>query len=306
MKTYQSETPDPPLILIVDDDLANLRQLSNFLKKNGYQVAFAGNGGEFIGAINNIIPDLIICDMHVPDISINELDGLMASMHIKKEIPILHLVSGFNTETIEKAFKAGASDYLIKPAIFPELLTKIAHHIERLTLRQENELMKKEMERLSLIDSLTELYTRHYILQRLDEEVAEAGRYSKVLSIAVLQLDHLKSITDLYGIEISDEIIATTAFSIVKELREVDIIGRYEHETFLTIMPNTSGKDAWNTASRIREIIAANHRYPKELNITISGAIIELKDEEATELISNAISLLAKAKSSGGNQIFIA
>lgn len=303
INSYESETPDPPLVLIVDGDLANLRQLSNILKKNNYLVAFAGNGNELAAAMDNAIPDLIISDMNIPGLEGVNLCERFASIAGPKPIPVIFMIPEFDDETIENLFKNGAADYIIKPAIFSELLTRLANHLNYAKLAGERKILLKEIERISIIDSLTELFSRDYIVERLGEEIAEASRYAKDLSIALFEVDHMKTITDLYGHEVSDEVIAKTAITIIKELREVDIIGRYNTDTFMAIMPSTGGRNALTTAQRVRKRIEQSNRYPKELKITVSGGVGSYCDEEEAELILKTLTLVERAKKAGGNRI---
>ncbi len=303
MNCYESETPDPPLVLIVDGDPANLRQLSNILKKNNYLVAFAGNGNELVAAMDNAVPDLIISDMNISGLEGVNLCERFKSIAGSKNIPVLFMIPEFDADTIETLFKNGAADYIMKPAVFSELSAKLANHLNFLKLIREKNILSKELERVSIIDPLTELFSRNYIIERLTEEIAEASRYAKDLSIILFEVDHLKTITDLYGHEISDEVVAKTANTIIKELREVDIIGRYNTETFLAIMPNTKGRNAMITAQRIKTMIERSNRYPKELEITVSGGIGSHCDEEVAELILKTLALVESAKKAGGNQV---
>jgi len=116
-------------ILIVDDDLANIRFLSMLLKEEGYTVRIALNGQTALDTLTTKLPDLILLDITMPDMS-----GFEVCQHLKaseqyKEIPVIFLSSLEKTVDKVKGFQVGAIDYITKPFAPEEVLARLKTHL---------------------------------------------------------------------------------------------------------------------------------------------------------------------------------
>ncbi len=112
-------------ILIVDDVPANLNLLTGILKQHGYKVRPAPSGSLALEAARYAPPDLILLDIHMP-----EMDGFEVCRRLKadaptRNIPILMLSAKAQTNEIKEGLEAGADKYLCKPISFPELLREV-------------------------------------------------------------------------------------------------------------------------------------------------------------------------------------
>lgn len=128
-------------ILIVDDNEENLSVLGNHLINNNYSVQFAENGKTALKAINHKLPDLILLDISMPDLSGFEVCKILKSDDKTKEIPIIFLTAHNETEEIVNGFTLGAVDYITKPYNKIELLSRVKTHIE---LKKSKDLLKKQ------------------------------------------------------------------------------------------------------------------------------------------------------------------
>lgn len=313
-----------PMVLIVDDDATNLRLLENLLKREKYQIAFARSGKETLAMMENFTPDLILLDIIMPDMNGIEVCRQIKEAPESKDVPIIFLTAKTRIEDFVEGFQAGAADYVTKPFNATELLARVTTQLElklnRETLDQMNEKLKSEirekqrierekesLERrigsLSITDDLTELYSYIYVTERLAQEIAVSKRYAHDLSIALFDIDQLGTINDEFGEQTGDEVLVRVAFTIINELREVDIVGRYGGEEFLVILPNTDIEGCILTTERVRKSIESIIWYHDGLKVTLSGGACTLGDEDASELIEKAKKCLKKAKSDGRNRI---
>lgn len=129
-------------ILIVDDQIANLKVLATMLEKEGYQVRKAINGETALIAIENYIPNLILLDIKMPD-----LDGYEVCQRIKnnpntEEIPIIFISALNEVFDKVKAFEVGGIDYVNKP-FQEEVLIRVK---SQLTIQQQQKILKKEIQ----------------------------------------------------------------------------------------------------------------------------------------------------------------
>ncbi len=123
------------IILIVDDNSKNIQFLGNLLTAQGYEIGVARNGVEALTFIEDIIPDLILLDIMMP-----EMDGYQVCIKLKSNlsfshVPVIFLTAKSQSDDIVKGFEVGGSDYVTKPFIAAELMARIKTHLEVKQLR---------------------------------------------------------------------------------------------------------------------------------------------------------------------------
>lgn len=128
-----------PLIMIVDDNQANIQVIAGILELNDYDIAVAQSGEECLLYLENELPDLILLDVMMPGI-----DGFETCRRIKKKeiegikyIPVIFLTAKSETGDLIKGFSSGAVDYVTKPFDSEELLARIRTHVELKRAREE-------------------------------------------------------------------------------------------------------------------------------------------------------------------------
>jgi CheY-like chemotaxis protein len=114
-----------PLILVAEDNLANLEMLTEFLTRRGYQVAVAHDGAAAVAQTRAVRPELILMDIQMPG-----MDGLEAIRCIRADpsvasVPIVALTALVMPSDREQCLAAGATTYLSKPVRLRELTTTI-------------------------------------------------------------------------------------------------------------------------------------------------------------------------------------
>jgi len=127
-------------ILVVDDNLENLKVVCSLLKEKKYQIALAENGERALKILEEIKIDLILLDIMMP-----EMDGFEVCRLIKKNpetenIPIIFLTAKSETGEIVKGFQAGGVDYITKPFVKEELFARVNNHIQ---LKQVRDMLRK-------------------------------------------------------------------------------------------------------------------------------------------------------------------
>ncbi len=147
-------TPEIPLLLLVDDQPANLDILVNYLQDAGLDLAVSIRGEEALALAKRRKPNLILLDVMMP-----QMDGYQLCAELKqhsgtRNIPVIFMSALSDTESKVKGFEAGAVDYVTKPLQREEVLARIHTH---LTIRQQQlELKKKNRDLQALNAQLTE------------------------------------------------------------------------------------------------------------------------------------------------------
>lgn len=168
-----------------------------------------------------------------------------------------------------------------------------------------------QLESRATHDGLTGLLNRQALIDRIASECARSRRYHHPLAIAILDIDHFKSINDNHLHHTGDEALRRLAKSLLRSVREADSVGRLGGEEFAVMMPLTTMEGAIRTAERLRHDVAGI-RVPIEGGKTISftasfgvaGGIGEGLD--ADELLRRADAALYEAKNSGRNRVVAA
>ena len=186
-----------------------------------------------------------------------------------------------------------------------KLLEKYSTNLEEM-VEQRTEILKW----LSITDPLTGLYNRRYFIEQIELEFKRSKRYSRDLSLLMLDIDHFKLVNDNYGHQIGDIVLRKISSVIINLLRDSDLAFRYGGEEFMIILPETKSEDAINVAERMKqEIMNTQHNYGSiNFTVTTSIGIVSIKDmmdkfETIDDIIKKVDDNLYKAKNSGRNTI---
>jgi FixJ family two-component response regulator len=121
-------------ILIVDDDEAVLKGLSEYFARLGYDVVRAATGQQGLDGFASQEPDVSILDLRLPDI-----DGMQILEIMRRKRALVILLTGYgDIATAVRAMQLGAENFLTKPVDLPHLVATVEHAIEKLDLRREN------------------------------------------------------------------------------------------------------------------------------------------------------------------------
>jgi DNA-binding response OmpR family regulator len=130
-------------VIVVDDDPAALTTLSHLLQPWGLQVTTVENATTFWDVLTATDPDLLLLDLEMPMFSGIDLCQVVRQDPQWGDLPILIVTAHTDVESIRRVFAAGADDFIGKPVVGPELVTRVTSRIERVRLRQQMEDIKR-------------------------------------------------------------------------------------------------------------------------------------------------------------------
>jgi diguanylate cyclase (GGDEF)-like protein len=165
----------------------------------------------------------------------------------------------------------------------------------------------EEIYRLTTIDGLTQAFNRRYFEEALDREISRAKRYTRELSLILIDIDHFKKVNDTHGHLAGDAVLKQLAALIKDKTRKEDIFARYGGEEFAMLIPEVSHANALATAEKTRRLVEG-HRFEFEgqyLPLTISAGVASISNEDAdgAEMLRRADAKLYEAKSAGRNRV---
>ena len=166
----------------------------------------------------------------------------------------------------------------------------------------------EEIYRLTIIDALTGVHNKRYLLDFLDRELARSARHRRPLSMGMLDIDHFKVINDQMGHLAGDYALRELAIMVKEAIRREELFARYGGEEFVLVWPETNRDGAAQIAERLRELVE-KHTFGfegKSFSVTISMGIGSTEGEASltpTDLIRRADEKLYVAKQTGRNRV---
>jgi diguanylate cyclase (GGDEF)-like protein/PAS domain S-box-containing protein len=169
-----------------------------------------------------------------------------------------------------------------------------------------NSLRIRELEKLALLDTLTQLPNRVYLQREMHACFQELQRHQVPFGLLFLDIDHFKRVNDVYGHDTGDKILKFVATTFVANSRPFDVYGRWGGEEFLGIIRNVGDEVLAMIGNRMRVLI--EHSYlvhqNQKLSVNISlGATLARDDDNMETLIKRADTLLYTSKNNGRNRL---
>jgi diguanylate cyclase (GGDEF)-like protein len=170
--------------------------------------------------------------------------------------------------------------------------------------------LTEELQRMATTDALTGLPNRRRLMEAMELEVSRAGRSSRPLALALLDIDRFKSINDTHGHPAGDAVLQAVADELRKVTRGGDLLGRFGGEEFAILMPDTGIEQARWACERLRKAVSKRlMHYPDGTSghVTISSGVALLAGEEDCDhLITRADGALYQAKEDGRDLVRLA
>ncbi|MCK5837076.1 MAG: diguanylate cyclase [Desulfobacula sp.] len=291
-------------ILIVDNDIAIKESVEANLKISNYTVRTALNADTALKVLESFEADIVLTDIRM-----RGMDGLELTRKIKKLYSTdVMVMTGYSAEySYEKAVQAGASDFIFKPFRFEELDLRIKRVLREAEFKKERSKLLKELEKLAITDALTGLYNSRHFFSQIKTEIKRYNRYSRSLSLLILDIDFFKSYNDTWGHLEGDKVLMGIGKIIDSCMRSMDTAYRYGGEEFAILLPETRLPKACVVGARIKDNISSHLFEPEpgvQRSITVSiGATELVEGEDPKSFIGRTDKALYKSKETGRNKL---
>jgi len=229
-------------VLVLDDDVDFCDSVASLLNAEGMRTTLLHDPSDIITTLVESTPDLLLLDCGLPGVSGLEVFRLLRADPRWQDLPILALTGDNSRETRMAAYQAGADDYLVKPVLAAELITRVNVRIERARLRRER----------AEKDALTGLLLRRGFLDQASARLSEARRLEHPLSVCLLDLDLFKRVNDDHGHLAGDRVLAELGRLMTCRFRAGDVRGRWGGEEFALVFP---GQDLATVAGSVRRLL---------------------------------------------------
>jgi diguanylate cyclase (GGDEF)-like protein len=285
-------------VLTVDDDPKILELLKNLLEPEGLSMTGLQDPTKFWNMLEDCAPDLLVLDLEMPHISGLELCRVVRNEPRWAGLPILLLTAHQEPEVVDQLFAAGADDYLTKPVVGPEVITRILNRLERIQLYRS----------VVETDPLTGVANRRKSTQVLDGYLKLAERYNQPLCVAVLDVDNLRSINDRHGHAAGDRALRKLGEAMRKTFRGEDIVARWAGDQFVLGMYGMLRDDGvLRTAEMLEEFrpVEFTGADGSQFRITFSAGVAQFPEDgsDLQDLYKAADEAKRSAKASGRNRV---
>lgn len=166
----------------------------------------------------------------------------------------------------------------------------------------------QELEKLSFLDSLTQLANRRYLEMELESRISEKNRYGADFGVVFMDIDFFKRFNDTYGHGVGDRVLKAVARTFMNTARPSDLMGRWGGEEFVGILRRVGDDGLRSAAERIRSLVEKSHIRENglTLKVTVSlGGTLAVKTDTAGSIIKRADTLLYRSKANGRNRCSI-
>lgn len=301
----------PGKFLLASKRRATVNLLTQALEAERHRVVTASNDRSIIDAALDYRPHAIFLGVTLPG-----TDGIQVARALRAVTPATNIPIIFLAETREQAQRVARAhvpltECLTAPFDLAEVRThawaalQTGKHIAAVRpVRAENAWM------LAILDPLTQLYHRRYLLHRLAYEAKRAARYQTPLAVLLVDVDNLRTINRAHGILTGDSVLIEMGQLLLRMTRRAEIIGRAGRQDFMIIAPHTEATGAHALAERVRQMISEHHFVlPQlDLHVTVSiGVAANARGDVADHLalLGRAEVALVHAKRHGKNGVAV-
>jgi len=241
-----------------------------------------------------------VLDVDMPGASGIELCRVLRNDRRWVAVPVVFLTARRDPETIQEVFAAGGDDYLVKPIITAELVTRIKNRLDRFRLHQA----------LAETDGLTGVANRRTSREALGQLTRLAGRFNQPLCLVELDLDQFKRVNDRYGHAAGDAVLRRLGELLLRTFRGDDVVSRWGGEEFVLGM---YGMSSWDGARRMTQLLESFreeefHAGAERFTVSFSAGVSQYPDDgrDVEALYRAADEALYRAKAAGRSRVLTA
>jgi diguanylate cyclase (GGDEF)-like protein len=226
----------------VDDDPIFLSALHPMLEPWGIKMTGLENPLQFWDVLENVNPDLLILDVEMPQMSGIEICQAVRNNEDWQGLPILFLTAHREFDTIQQIFAVGADDYIVKPVVGSELLTRIVNRWER----------NRWLQRFYSKDPLTGLNNQPHSSREIEKLIQESEKNNSYFCLVLLMVEDLRQINIEYGHGMGNQVLQEWGRIFQCIFSNGEVLGYWGNGEFAIAIP---GLQKSEVVSRLDELL---------------------------------------------------
>lgn len=287
-----------PRILLVDDDEFFANTIALVLRNEGVIVRVLTDPHKILDVMQEFPPEMLLLDVMMPGITGFEVCRMLRQIPRWQDLPIVFLTGQTGVDARVEAFRSGGDDYLPKPVVNEELLTRVKVRLDRARLLKDR----------SDKDTITGLLLRRAFSEQLSGVLAEAQRTKSSFTVCLVDVDHFKKVNDTYGHLAGDRVLTGLGQLLSRRFRVEDLRGRWGGEEFILAFRRETKETMFAAVTRVlnefREMVYTGDDG-QEFKVSFSGGLASYPEdgESVYDLLQTADRRLYDAKKQGRNRI---
>ena len=251
-----TQTSQEIRVLVVDDSPVSRKLLEHALAQAPYTLGFAKEGSDALRLFGERLPDLVIADWQLPDISGPELCRIVRKQFASAYTYLMLLTGNSDKKSIAEGLAAGADDYLTKPFDSDELRARVGVGRRVIEMHREIEAKTKALALDARTDPLTGLANRRAVEEWSVKQISGAVRHGYPIWVVLSDLDSYKPATDLFGHGAGDSMLQAFSEILKKNTRVSDLCGHMGGDQFILVISHVTRENMNLVLNRLREKIA--------------------------------------------------
>ena len=306
-------------ILIIEDDDIVRKLVRKILVREGYQVMEASDGNSGTQLAQKKQPDLIICDIMMPQLNGYQVLELLQCNQETEAIPFIFLTAKAEKQHMRQGMQLGADDYLTKPFTKSELLGAISARLTKYSsLKQryagQSGGVDTQLNQLTSRDTLTNLPTQlalrdlfSQILQNSAQlKKTSSGEGSHLVPVFCIGLDRFQRVIATLGYELVTKLFQAIAQRIRDIVGSQGVVVRLSGDDFCVLL---NAIDSKQSVLNFAQILIDGFKEPFALEsqqifigISVGMAIYPRDNLDVSDLLQNANKAMLQSRKKGGNQ----
>lgn len=302
--------PNRPRVLIADDSRVIRMAIRKILGAD-YDLVEAGDGAS---AWERVREDAEIQAL-VTDIEMPNVDGYDLICRIRgseenrlRDLPVIAITGAEDEQTKQRAFVCGATDFIVKPIDAIQLRARVQAYVRYDQTARELTEKSAILEDQAILDTMTGLCSRRFLIQRGEQDMAFAKRRGNDLSLIRVDIDHFRKLYKTHGDDTSEALLASFAKMVLGCVRTEDTVARVGGSQFAILANASDIEVASALCQRLQETVARQpYRHAGvPIPITLSMGIASLaqdRRENIEEMLKLTQQRLIHAQSEGGDRL---
>lgn len=294
-------------LLLVSASAERRAELGEPLSALGFAVVAAEPGPDAWAARREAEPQMVLFDLAGDTDALEALVGLEQTS-AETAVPVLAIHDADDVESVSRSLHHGADDFIVRPfsveqlALRLEVLWRVRRLHERVRAADER------VQALSSTDGLTGLLNRRGLERRLELELRRVPRFGIPVACIFLECDHLQRVAEVHGRAVESHVIKEVGRLLVANLRETDLISRYDEHVFVLGLPGCEGDAVVETAERLRQLVSMTPVRLGEAEVwtTLTAGVEVVTPSRRLSLeglLEGAAAALRRARSAGGDRV---
>lgn len=299
----------PGKFLVASKKRATVNLLTQALQAERHRVMSAFNACTILDAALDYKPNAIFLGVALPG-----TDGIQVARALRALAPVTNIPLIFLAENREEAKQVSRAQMPLAECLTApfDLAEVRAHAWAALQtgkhLAAVRRVRAKNNWMLAMLDPLTRLYHRRYLLHRLAYEAKRSAHYHTPLAVLLVKVDNLHTINRAHGILTGDSVLVEMGQLLLGMMRHAEILGRAGRQDFMIIAPQTDAAGAQALAERVRKTVGGHHFVLAKLDVRVTvsvGVAANAQGDVADHLalLGRAEVALARAQRRGKDRV---